>query len=201
MEERNFQFVGLTMAVILGALLVRTPEVMIQDFSASNVTAILLVFALLIFTENYVILVRYHQYLEVKYVPLNLFVDVVVGLLFITFVQLIINQGDQVTYPITKGMTVCAFLLGLGAVRQVYNYRMIQDLETKLLDVGIARNRLIIPMVADTLGIFICIFIILADQIPSFPLDTVSWSWIAVIGFGFYLLSEHVIKLDIQLRR
>ncbi len=201
MEERNFQFVGLTMAVILGALLVRTPEVMIQDFSASNVTAVLLVFALLIFTENYVILVRYHQYLEVKYVPLNLFVDVVVGLLFITFVELIINQDNRVANPITLGMTVCAFLLAIGAIRQVYNYRMIQDLGTKLSDAGITRNRLIVPMVADTLGIFICVFIILADQIPSFPLGTIGWSWFAVIGFGLYLLSEHVIKLDIQLRR
>lgn len=201
MEERNFQFVGLTMAVILGALLVRTPEVMIQDFSTSNVTAVLLVFALLIFTENYVILVRYHQYLEVKYVPLNLFVDVVVGLLFITFVELIINQDNRVANPITLGMTVCAFLLAIGAIRQVYNYRMIQDLETKLSDAGITRNRLIVPMVADTLGIFICIFIILADQISSFPLGTIGWSWFAVIGFGLYLMSEHVIKLDIQLRR
>ena len=195
MEERNFQFVGLTMAVILGTLLVKTPPVLIEDFSTSNVTAILLIFALLIFTENYVILVRYHQYLEVKYVPLNLFVDLLIGFLFIAFVELILDDS------IAVGMAVCAALLGVGAARQLYNYRMIQDLETKLLEVGISRNRLIIPMVADTLGIFICIFVILASQIPSFPLSVASWSWLAVIGFGLYLMSEHVFKLDVQLRR
>ncbi|MDQ3247873.1 MAG: hypothetical protein M3Q45_01565 [Chloroflexota bacterium] len=193
MADRNFQFVSLTMAVILGVLLTQTSTTMIEEFSLRNAKAILLVLALLIFLEMYIVLVRYHQLLDLEYQPIYFFFDLLIGLLFVTFVELI---GKQ----LGTAMLLLGVIFVLLALRQLITYRKIAMLDTKVEKLSVPKKELLFPIIADFLAIPICIAIYLAERNGSrfLSIATIGWAWLGIGLFIVYLLSVYVIKLELR---
>ncbi len=198
MEERNFQFVSLTMAVILGILLTQTASALLADFELQNAKTILLLISLLIFLEMYIVLARYHQYLAEKYAAIYLFFDCFVGLLFVTFVQLIQDAKPGEIY-FQRAPLVAAIIFAMLCVRQILTYRKINDLDSKLKEAGLLKKDLIIPMFADLVGLVVCVCIYMAEKNAVFvSISTLGWSWIAFILFIVYFLSVYVFKFTIR---
>lgn len=191
--ERNFQFISLTMAVIIGALLTQTSTTLITKFSLRNAEAVLLILALLIFLEMYIVLVRYHQLIELEYHPLYFFFDLIIGLLFVIFVQLI--QKDLGT-----AMLLVASIFVLLAVRQIISYRLSAMLDAKIEKLAILKKDLIAPIIADFLAIPVCLAIYAASRNNGWflAIDTLGWSWIGFLLFILYLLSVYVFKFELR---
>jgi len=198
-RDRNFQFVELTMAVILGVLLVETPAFFLLQLSFSNYRAVLMVTTLLIFLELYVVLVRYHQTLEVEYAPYFFFVDLGLGLMFISFVQILKSSWDRPALSATATV-VMAVIMVLLAVRQLFTYHGIQALDSRLETANLRKRDLWIPVIGNLGSVAICAFIFLSLRNGTFlAVNVVGWSWVAFFAFVIYFVFVHVLKAEFRM--
>jgi hypothetical protein len=150
----------------------------------------------MLFLEMYIVLYRYHVRLGVIYQLPFLFLDSFIGFLFISFVLLIHASWDDRNF-LAAAMIACVVLLTLLAGRQISAYRSIRDIRTKLELEKIRNKDLVTPMIADGIGIPVCLFIALAVQNEQWLSVHLSvWAWIAFGLFVIYLLTEHVLKID-----
>jgi len=203
MEQRAFQFVEVSMAVVAGFLLLQTPPSLVQDLSPANFRAVILIWALAVFLEVYMVLIKYHRQIELRYVPLFLFFDSFIALVFACFVELVKYSWVDLA-NISPAMLLAATFFLLLAIRQIISYRMVHDLEEKLKAVDIQKKDLVFPIIADLCAVPLCICILLAQQNGTFlTLDIVGWAWIAFFGIILYLLLIYVLKFDFafQLRQ
>jgi hypothetical protein len=86
-EENNLPFAQITMAVIIGVVIADVADATNRTFVPSNYRAVLLIFALLLFLEMYIVLTRYHERLRLPYANLYMFVDLLLATLFVSFVS------------------------------------------------------------------------------------------------------------------
>src|SRR5579859_7788233 len=86
-SEYNLPFAELTMVVILGVVVVDAAHSIVQNASARNYRGVLLITALLLFIEMYIVLGRYHHQLELNYVNLYMFSDVLIAVVFVACVS------------------------------------------------------------------------------------------------------------------
>ena len=196
-EQKTF-FISIIMGVILGGVLLAIAKVLAEDLSPQNYQAVLLIIGLLIFAELYLGLIRYHQTLEESYDPFYLYYDIVLGLMYIIFVQLIENSvlEDGQEDLVAPAMILCAIIFIVMAVRNYIPFRRIQDLDTKLDQTRMKKTKLIIPMGFNILGCIFSIFILLAFISGSFlSLDISTWSWIGFVLFLVYAILMNVTEI------
>ena len=197
MNNRNFQFLELTMAVILGALLVGTPETLIKaGLTWENLGAVLMVLALFGFLDMYIILAKYHNELRVEYPPYLLYIDMFVGLLFLYCVELIKNSSDGT--GLGHAIVVIMIIYALVAVRQLVNYRGLEGLDPLLESHGLKKKELVVPMYASFIAIplFACMYQALKSKPEPFLLSIKGWSQSAVFTYIAYFMSVHVVKWE-----
>jgi hypothetical protein len=202
MENRNFKFLELTMAVILGALLVGMPEsLIVAGLSWENLGAVLLVLALFGFLDMYIILAKYHNELQVEYPPYLLFIDMFVGLLFLYCVELIRNSSNGT--ELGHAIVVIMIIYALVGVRQFMNYRGLESVDPLLESHGLKKKELVVPMYAALIAVlfFAGMYQALRSKPEPFLLDVEGWSKFAVFTYVAYFVSVHVVKWDIKWRR
>lgn len=197
MDKRSLQFPELTMAVIVGVLLSQTAAVAVENPSFTNARLIVLILAILIFLEIYVVLVRYHEQIGVPYVQAYLFPDVFICFIFVVFVELI--RVDKVP----GAMLVIAGLFLILAMRQWFTYRQAAALDASLEKLGIQKKDLVLPILADFVSIPVCLAIYAASTNgDSFVgLSTAAWSWLGIVLFAAYFLSVYIFKFELKTRR
>src|SRR5262249_45516112 len=93
--ERNLPFAQLTMAVILGVVIQGAATSLSRESLLRNYRAILIITALLLFVEMYIVLLRYHSRLHLPYVNLYMFNDLLISILFVSCVTLIADSWDH----------------------------------------------------------------------------------------------------------
>lgn len=204
MGEQKTLFIEIIMGVILGAVLVAIANVVAKNLSPQNFQAVLLVIGLLIFAELYLGLIRYHQTLEESYEPFYLYYDIVIGLMFIVFVQLIetsVSEDIEQQKLVIPAMVLCAVIFIVMAIRNVIPYRRIQDLETKLDQTRLKKINLQIPMGFNIVGCIFSIVILIAFINGSFlSLGISTWVWIGFFLFLVYAIPMNVTRIP-ALRR
>lgn len=197
MEKRSLQFAELTMAVIVGVLLNETASIILADFSLTNTRLIVLVLAMLIFLEMYIVLVRYHQQIGVPYAPAYLFLDLFICLIFIIFVLLIRDSR------LSTAMLVVTGLFIILAARQILTFRQTRALDASLEKLGILKKDLILPIFADFVSIPVCLAIYLASNNNNsfIGVSTAVWAWIGILLFVAYFLLVYVFKFELELKK
>jgi hypothetical protein len=209
--ERNLPFAQLTMAVILGVVIQGTATSLSRQSFLRNYRAVLLITALLLFVEMYIVLLRYHERLRLPYVNLYMFSDLVISILFVTCVTLIANSWDH-QEELDTALQVLALLFMTLLLRQIIafadlilqsrdvetvakhestddrlkaiNLNLIlrnKDLQSKLTEIHLIQWGIFVPMIADLVGVGYVLCALLV-------FDITWWSWVGLIGFLVYEL-------------
>jgi hypothetical protein len=209
--ERNLPFAQLTMAVILGVVIQGTATSLSRQSFPRNYRAVLLITALLLFVEMYIVLLRYHERLRLPYVNLYMFSDLVISILFVSCVTLIANSWDH-EEALDTALQVLALLFMALLIRQVIafvdlilqsrdvetvaqyesrdarlsaiNLDLVlrnQDLRSKLAEIHLIQWGLFVPMIADLIGVGFVLCALLVFSITW-------WSWVGLVGFLIYEL-------------
>ena len=203
MPDKNFQFVELTMAVILGSLLLATPPLIVEDVAWSNFRAVLLIISLLNFTEMYIVLVRYHKQLNVTYNTVYMFIDLVIGFAYVLFVEFMIAKDKNPVVGIDTKNVDYAMIIGIWIfflllARQLIVFLRIDDINAAIKTANINKSTIFAPMVADAAAIIISGFIYLsaisADR-SFWGIGIVVWAWIGLIFTGIYFGFAYVVDL------
>jgi len=209
--ERNLQFALLTMAVILGVVIQQSADSFRHNIGFSNYRAVLLVTAILLFVEMYVVMTRYHERLELAYVTWFMFGDLVIALAFVSFVTLL-NDSWTHARRVETSLKVFALLFVVLFLRQVVAFLYLvlkskdaskilesankqerldaitgdlifrnQDLDSRLTAIDFNQWALFVPMIADLLGVGFALFALYLFSVTW-------WSWALFAGFFFYEL-------------
>ena len=207
--DRNLPFAQLTMAVIVGVVVAEVAASLIRGFDGSNFRAVLLVTALLLFLEMYIVLTRYHERLKLRYANLYMFYDLFVALLFVTFVS-VVDYSWKHHPRVRSSLEVLAVLFLALFIRQVAAFVDLvsssrdvkslfrlatdearlaaigsglffrnHDLQRRLERIGFSQKGLLVPMGADLVGIVFCLCGVLLFSIGW-------WAWIGLVGFLLY---------------
>jgi hypothetical protein len=202
MDNRNFRFVEITIAFLLGALLQDTAPTLIHKLSIFNYRAILLIVSLVILAEMYIVLFRYHQRLNAPYPAFLLFFDITIGLGLMTMIEMLRDWNDE------AHARTSLVLAGLGfvalALRQAITYRMVDNIEAQLMEQkDIHKKDLLTPIVADIIAIPLCFCIYLSIKRTSFlTMGPIQWSWIAfcccLLYFVLMYIWKPTIKVDLS---
>jgi len=207
--DRNLQFAQLTMAVIVGVVIAEVADSLNRGFGVSNYRAVLLITALLLFLEMYIVLSRYHERLKLRYANLYMFFDLFVALLFVSFVSLINYSWDH-PQRVRSSLEVLTVLFLALLVRQVaafvdlvfcsadvkellnqfdgderllaINRRLVfenRDLHRKLEKIGFSQSGLFVPMGADLAGVGFGLCALLLFRINW-------WAWVGLVAFLIY---------------
>lgn len=207
--ERNLPFAQLTMAVILGVVIQGTATSLSRQPFAANYRAVLLVTSLLAFVEMYIILIRYHERLQLPYVNFYMFSDLIISVMFVSCVTLIADSFDD-RKQLDSALQVFAILFLTLLARQVTAYidlvlrskdaEMVfahgrsearldavtfdllfrnADLRSRLAAIQLTQWALFVPMMADLVGLA---FIICALTV----FDISWWSWVGLVCFVVY---------------
>ena len=196
MSPWTLRFVEVVMSVIAGALLLDTPRFLVGGFTPTNWRGLMLIMALLIFLELYLVLIKYHRMLELTYAPFFLFLDCLAGLLFVYFVELVKQSETQPAY-LGQAMIICGVVFVLLAIRQLISYHRVDHLEARLDTIEIQKKDLVFPIIADGFGVVLCLCILLADRYERFLLlGVVGWCWVGVFGIAVYFDLVYVLKFD-----
>jgi hypothetical protein len=209
--ERNLPFAQLTMAVILGVVIQGTASSLSRQSFLRNYRAVLLITALLLFVEMYIVLLRYHERLHLPYVNLYMFSDLVISILFVTCVTLIANSWDH-QEEVETALQVLALLFMTLLIRQVVAFVDLilqsrdvetvsqyesrddrlgaisldlilrnEDLQSKLTEIHLIQWGIFVPMIADLVGLGYVLCALLVFNITW-------WSWVGLVGFLVYEL-------------
>jgi Co/Zn/Cd efflux system component len=209
--ERNLPFAQVTMAVILGVVIQGAATSLSRQSFLTNYRAVLLITALLLFVEMYIVLLRYHERLSLPYVNLYMFGDLGISILFVTCVTLIANSWDN-QEELDTALQVLALLFMTLLIRQVVafvdlilqsrdvetisqyeslddrlraiNLDLIlrnEDLQSKLTKIHLIQWGIFVPMIADLIGTGYVLCALLVFNITW-------WSWVGLIGFLIYEL-------------
>jgi hypothetical protein len=209
--ERNLPFAQLTMAVILGVVIQGTASSLSRQSFLRNYRAVLLITALLLFVEMYIVLLRYHERLHLPYVNLYMFSDLVISILFVTCVTLIANSWDH-QEELDTALQVLALLFLTLLIRQVVAFVDLilqsrdvetvsqyesrddrlgaisldlilrnEDLQSKLTEIHLIQWGIFVPMIADLVGVGYVLCALLVFNITW-------WSWVGLVGFLVYEL-------------
>jgi hypothetical protein len=207
--ERNLPFAQLTMAVILGVVIQGTATSLSRQPFVTNYRAVLLVTSLLVFVEMYIILIRYHERLQLPYVNFYMFGDLIISVMFVSCVTLIANSWDD-QKQLHIALEVFAVLFMTLLVRQVVAFidlvlrsedvqRVLRDesgearldainfdlafrnadLRAKLAEIHLIQWALFVPMIADLIGVAFAICALLV-------FDITWWSWVGLVCFLAY---------------
>ena len=165
MEDQNFKFAGLTMAVILGVMLKDAPEILttagIFNIPPSH-EAILLFIGFLIFMDMFINLHMYHVRIRVSYDPVLLFLDLTVGFLFVIFVHLI-GISSETANKTAMGVGTITFILLF--VRQIGILGTKGPrLKEKLKEADVEMRELWPPIIASIVGIITCVSVFLIEE-------------------------------------
>jgi hypothetical protein len=207
--ERNLPFAQLTMAVILGVVIQGAATSLSRESLLRNYRAILIVTALLLFVEMYIVLLRYHSRLHLPYVNLYMFSDLVISILFVSCVTLIANSWDQkvqldialevlgVLFIALLARQVFAFLSLIFQSRDVervlqyssqsdqlraINFDLVfrnEDIRSRLTAIRLNQWALFVPMIADLAGIGFAVGGLLFFDISW-------WAWVGLVCFLVY---------------
>ncbi len=191
----NLLFTELTMAVILGVLMTEAATTLTAGSIFISTRSILLIVALLIFLENFIVLKRYHEKLRVSYNPIYLVTDLVSGLLFIVFAQMQQKSVSGETV-FQYSLLVAALLFIFGCIRQVLMLASIENKIATLNNLDMSKITVIAPMVVTVVGAGLSIFIFLADKNSFFlGLTVLQWCWLSLSIFLTYFLFTHIFEL------
>jgi hypothetical protein len=198
MHGQKTLFIEIIMGVILGAVLLAIADVLTQNLSRDNFQAVLLTIALLIFAEMFLGLRRYHIRLEEDYANFYLYFDILLGLIFVAFVELI---RQSVTTPafLAPAMLICAVVFVALGIRNIIPYKRIQDLETKLAQERIEKSTLLVPIYFNGVGVVACLCMYLAVQNDAFLGLTINtWVWIGLFVFILYVIAMNITRSQIK---
>ena len=199
------------MAVILGVVIQGTATSLSRQSFLRNYRAVLLITALLLFVEMYIVLLRYHERLRLPYVNLYMFSDLVISILFVTCVTLIANSWDH-QEELDTALQVLALLFLTLLIRQVVAFVDLilqsedvetvsqyesrddrlgaisldlilrnEDLQSKLTEIHLIQWGIFVPMIADLVGLGYVLCALLVFNITW-------WSWVGLVGFLVYEL-------------
>jgi hypothetical protein len=199
------------MAVILGVVIQGTASSLSRQTFLRNYRAVLLITALLLFVEMYIVLLRYHERLHLPYVNLYMFSDLVISILFVTCVTLIANSWDH-QEELDTALQVLALLFMTLLIRQVIAFVDLilqsrdvetvsqyesrddrlgaisldlilrnEDLQSKLTEIHLIQWGIFVPMIADLVGVGYVLCALLVFNITW-------WSWVGLVGFLVYEL-------------
>lgn len=209
LSDRNLPFARLTSGVIFGVVIAEVAASLRRDLSLSNYRSVLLITALLLFIEMYIVLTRYHDHLGLDYANMYMFVDLIITLLFVSFVSLMADSWDNpkrvdtslrvlvvlfVALFIRQMIAFLDLILRSTDVQAVLNHHDRNDrltsvkldlirsnahLKSRLEEIHLNQRAIVIPMGADLIGIGYALCALLV-----FGLNW--WAWIGLLGFLGY---------------
>lgn len=202
MHGQKTLFIEIIMGVILGAVLLAIADVLVQDFEEGvyqgSYQPVLLTIALLIFAEMFLGLRRYHIRLEEDYANFYLYFDILLGLVFVAFVELIRNSVED-ELLVLPAMVLCAVVFVALAARSIIPYRRIEDLETKLAQARIEKSTLLVPIYFNAVGVVACFCIFMAARYDAFLGLTINaWTWIGFVLFILYVIAMNITRSQVK---
>lgn len=202
---RNFHFLGLTQAVILGVLLIDATVAVGKDgFDyLRDYRFICQLCAVVIFVELYFVLNEYHIDLKVRYRTSYLFYDLFfIGLPFIVLIKLFQKSWLRVGTPPASTFPKEAFLIFVYiflaiSIRQLLAFLMVPKKDPDTEEIIIRPKALIIPMAADLVGVFIFyIMLMLTDETDFFGVNVEGMSIIAFGCLLVYFMLSRIVRID-----
>lgn len=188
-----FRFVELTMIVVFGVLLATVPVSVVEV--GIGPASLLLVAALLLFAEAYVVLYTYHRVLDVPY-DMALFVsDIVLVGLYAGVVRAIEATTDR-NELVVLAMALAIVLFALLFVRQLGSYLKVSA--AKLDGAGKQKSELITPMAADWAGVLIAIAILVVEVVDESPVSVDELARVAFVATLLYFVVKYLVVIRIQ---
>lgn len=202
---RNFHFLGLTQAVILGVLLIDATLAVGKDGFEylRDYRFICQLCAVLIFVELYFVLNEYHIDLKVRYRTSYLFYDLFfIGLPFIVLIKLFQKSWIRVgtppasTFP-NEAFAIFVYIFVALSIRQLLAFLMVPKRDPDTKEIIIRPKSLIIPMAADLVGVAIFyIMFMLTDETDFFGVNVDGMSKIAFACLLVYFVLSRIVRVD-----
>ncbi len=206
---RNFQFLGLTQAVILGVLLIDATVAAGNDGFRYLMDYRFLceLTAVLIFVELYFVLNEYHIDLKVPYRTSYLFYDLFfIGLPFIVLIKLFQkswnpNPGEPATNAVhsfpNEAFGIFVYIFIAISIRQLCSFLVIPKLDPETGKDIKRPKSLIIPMAADLVGIALFLIMFKLTENTNFlGLNVELMSMIAFSCLLLYFLVSRIVRVD-----
>ena len=141
---------------------------------------------------------RYHLRLEEDYANFYLYFDILLGLIFVAFVELIRNSLEDESL-VGPAMILCAIVFVALAGRSIIPYRRIQDLETKLAQTRIEKSTLLVPIYFNGVGVIACFCMFMAARDGAFLGLTINaWVWIGFVLFVLYVIAMNITRSQVK---
>lgn len=209
---RNFHFLGLTQAVILGVLLIDATVAVGNDGFKylMNYRFICELTAVLIFVELYFVLNEYHIDLKVAYRTSYLFYDLFfIGLPFIVLIKLFQKSWnpspgepfniDTQSFP-KEAFGIFVYIFVAISTRQLVSFLMVPKIDPDTGKNIKKPKSLIVPMAADLIGIALFVMMYtLKDKDETTPvlgMNVEGMSYVAFSCLLIYFMVSRIVRID-----